>query len=110
MHYLQDLSPQDLKNKKIIVRVDFNVPMVNGKISDDSRIKANLQTIKYLIQSGVDRIFLISHMGKPVIRPKEKIENIAKGNANLVLKPVAERLAHWLKIKNVTSYTLHVTG
>lgn len=100
MKYLKDLSPNELKGKRIIVRVDFNVPINSqGDVEDDSRIKASLKTIKYLLQSTVKEIILISHLGRPVVRPKEKIENIVKGNQQLVLAPVAKKLAEWLKIK-----------
>lgn len=101
MKYIKDLPTKDLKDKKVVVRVDFNVPISpKGEIEDDSRIKASLKTIKFLLQSGVKEITLISHLGRPVVRPKEKIENIASGNQKLILAPVAEKLAEWLKIKS----------
>jgi len=101
MKLLKNLYLKELKDKNVIMRVDFNVPLdKNSRIMDDTRIKANLKTIKYLLQSNVKEIFLISHLGRPVIRPKERIEKIVEGNNNLVLKPVAEKLSYWLKIKN----------
>lgn len=101
MHYLKDLSPKDLKNKEAIVRVDFNVTLKSdGGIEDDTRIKASLKTIKFLLQSGVKEVYLISHLGRPVVRQKELIEKIALGNQNLTLAKVAEKLASWLKIKS----------
>jgi len=100
MKNLKDLSPSDLEGKKVIVRVDFNVTVSpDGKIIDDSRIKASLKTIKYLLQSKVAKITLISHMGRPVVRQKERIENIVLGNAGLTLKLAAKRLMSWLKLK-----------
>jgi len=96
---LKDLPINDLKNKKVIIRVDFNVPISqNGQVEDDSRIKASLKTIKYLMQSNAKEIILISHLGRPVIRQKEKIEKIVSGNANLTLLPIAKKLSEWLKI------------
>lgn len=96
---MKDLPINDLKNKKVIIRVDFNVPISqNGQVEDDSRIKASLKTIKYLMQSNAKEIILISHLGRPVIRQKEKIEKIVSGNANLTLLPIAKKLSEWLKI------------
>lgn len=89
----------DLKSKRVLVRVDFNVPLnPSGEITDDARIKAALPTIKHLLNSRAQRIILIAHLGRPVLRQKEKIQNIMAGNQNLSLKPVAKRLAEWLKI------------
>ncbi len=96
---MKNLKEIDVKNKKVIVRVDYNVPLGKDGIVDDARIKASLPTIKYLLQSGAKEIYLISHLGRPVVRPKEKIEAIIAGNKNLVLKPIAENLTNWLKIK-----------
>ncbi len=84
----------DLKGKKVIVRCDFNVPMQDGKISDDTRITAALPTIQYLIETGA-AVILMSHMGRP------------KGKANMefTMAPVAERLKEYLKqdVKFVSS-------
>jgi len=71
----------DLKNKKVIMRVDFNVPIKNGIITDDTRIKAALPTIKYAIDKGA-RVILLSHLGRP---DGEK-------DPQYSLKPVADRL------------------
>ena len=76
----------DVKGKKLIVRCDFNVPMKDGRISDDTRITAALPTIEYLIGHGA-AVILMSHMGRP------------KGEAKpeFTLAPVAERLSEYLK-------------
>ncbi len=73
------LTTLHLKNKKVLVRVDFNVPMDGGKITDDSRIRASLSTIKYILESGASCI-LISHLGRPGGRfvPSLSIAPIAK--------------------------------
>ena len=75
----------DLKGKKVFCRVDFNVPMQDGKITDETRINAALPTIQYLIEQGAKVIFA-SHFGRP------------KGQAveELRLTPVATRLSEIL--------------
>ena len=77
---------KNLKNKKVLVRVDFNVPIKNGKILDDFRLKAAMSTIKYL-QKKKAKIILISHFGNPK----------SKKDLKYSLKPVAK----YLKIKFV---------
>ena len=78
----------DVKGKKVIVRVDFNVPLdENGNITDDKRIVGALPTIKYLIDNGAKTI-LVSHLG----RPKNGFED------KFSMKPAAERLSKLLNI------------
>lgn len=79
------LESMDVANKKVFVRVDFNVPMKDGQITNDKRIRAAIPTITYLLEKGA-KIILASHMG----RPKGAVK------AELSLAPVAERLSQLL--------------
>ena len=61
----QTIRDADVKDKIVLVRVDYNVPMENGEIVDDLRIRASLPTLEYLRKAGAKKIILISHMGRP---------------------------------------------
>jgi 3-phosphoglycerate kinase len=71
----------DLKGKKVIMRVDFNVPLKDGEITDETRIKAALSTIEYVLEKGA-KVILLSHLGRPKGEKKPEFS----------LKPVADRL------------------
>ena len=85
----------DVRGKKVIVRVDFNVPLKDGKITNDNRIQAALPTINYLIENGA-RIILMSHLGKIDHKDPEKKEAGMKKNN---MAPVAVRLAEVVDTK-----------
>ncbi len=113
----KSVTDVDVKGKRVLVRCDFNVPMKDGKITDENRIQGALPTIKYLMDQGA-KVILCSHMGKPhnifddkiKLNKKEKkaVEALpadeqakataeyiekAKGDAKkFTLKPVADRL------------------
>ncbi len=76
----------DLKGKRVLLRADYNVPISDGKISDDYRIKQSAPTIKYIWEQYQSSIVIISHLGRPNGKP----------NAEFSLKPVAKRLSELL--------------
>ncbi|MCG7419424.1 phosphoglycerate kinase [Macrococcus epidermidis] len=80
------VSDLDLKDKKVLVRADFNVPMKDGAITNDNRIVEALPTIKYIIEQG-GKVILFSHLGK--VKAEED-------KAKLSLQPVATRLTELL--------------
>lgn len=83
----QTIRDLDLGGKRVFIRVDFNVPIKNGTITDDTRIRASLATITYaLAKVGKGTVILASHLGRPKGRPDPQYS----------LRPVAERLGHLL--------------
>ncbi len=80
---------KDLKGKKVLLRVDFNVPMQDGEIQDDSRITQSLETINYLKDKGAS-IIIMSHMGRPKgqIIEELRLTKIAKYLSDLIKTPV----------------------
>jgi len=79
----------DLVGKRVFCRVDFNVPMVEGKISDDTRIRAVLPTINYMVEKGA-KVILASHMGRPKgeVNEELRLTPVAKHLSELIHKPV----------------------
>ncbi len=81
----------EVSGKTVLVRVDYNVPMKDGKVESDIRIRASLPTIEYLISNGAKKIILISHLGRPEGEKKPELS----------LKPVADKLAEVLGSSNI---------
>ncbi len=88
---MKTIKDFDLNNKKVIIRVDFNVPIKDGIITDDTRIKESLKTIKYAIDNNA-KVILMSHLGR-IKEENDKLKN--------TLKPVSVRLSELLN-KEVT--------
>lgn len=83
---MKTIKDFDLNNKKVIIRVDFNVPIKDGVIEDDTRIKESLKTINYAIEHNA-KVILMSHLGR-IKEESDKIKN--------TLKPVSIRLSELL--------------
>jgi phosphoglycerate kinase len=79
------IADVDVSGKRVFMRVDFNVPLTDGKITDDTRIQAALPSIAYVLEKG-GRLILASHLGRPKGKPEPKYS----------LKPVAARLSELL--------------
>ena len=88
---MKTIKDFDLNNKKVIIRVDFNVPIKDGIITDDTRIKESLKTINYAIDNNA-KVILMSHLGR-IKEEGDKLKN--------TLKPVSVRLSELLN-KEVT--------
>ena len=98
---LNKVTVEDLKvkGKKVLVRVDFNVPLKDGVITNDNRITAALPTIKKLVEEG-GKVVLCSHLGKPKNGPEDKFS----------LKPAADRLAELIDTKVIFAKDDTVVG
>jgi phosphoglycerate kinase len=84
---MKDLS---IAGKRVLVRVDYNVPLEKGAITDDTRVRASLPTLAYLIQNKA-KVILMSHLGRPKgqVNPKYSLAPVAQHLSQLLKKPVA---------------------
>lgn len=90
---IRALNDLDVENKRVFVRVDYNVPMKDGKIVDDTRIRASLPTLQNLISRGA-KLVCASHLGRPKDGPDPKYS----------LEPIAERLGELLQMDVVFAH------
>jgi len=103
---IKTVKDVDLAGKRIVMRVDFNVPMKNGVVQDDTRIRAALPTINYILEQNPKSLVLMSHLGDPKKDVKKAEEKAAKDglpfdkeafiNGKNRMKPVCEYLAKML--------------
>jgi phosphoglycerate kinase len=89
----------DVKNKKVIIREDYNVPVKNGKVQESFRLEKSLPTIQYLLKNNAEQIILISHMGRP---EGKKVHDLS-------LAPVAQKLAKLLKINFISDGNINLS-
>ncbi|KAI0956924.1 hypothetical protein AcW1_005481 [Taiwanofungus camphoratus] len=84
------ITDLDLKGKRVLIRVDFNVPMQDGKVTNPARIVAALPTIKYALENGASKIILMSHLGRPdgKVVAKYSLEPVSKELEKHLGKPV----------------------
>src|SRR5512134_2760505 len=84
---IRDIDPA---GKRILVRVDYNVPIKEGKVTDDTRIRAAMPTLNYLLDKGA-ALILCSHLGRPKggPEPKYSLKPVAEYLSGLLGKPVA---------------------
>jgi phosphoglycerate kinase len=87
---IADLKDEDVRGKRVLVRVDYNVPIEDGRITDDKRITSTLPTLDALLQRGA-RVILLAHFGRPKGKP----------NAEMSLRPVAAHLETLLEGRSV---------
>ena len=85
---MKTLKDADIKNKTILLRVDFNVTVEDSRVTEDFRMRASLPTIRYLIEKEAKKIIIISHFGRPN----------GERDSNCSLRPVAEHLSQLLSL------------
>jgi 3-phosphoglycerate kinase len=94
---LRTLKSHDVKNKRVIVRVDYNVPVKDGVIQDTKRIEISLETIQFLLKNEAKQIILMSHLGRP--KTKDSYITTVKENKKLSLEIVIPTLEKLTKEK-----------
>jgi phosphoglycerate kinase len=83
----RSIKDLDLRGRRVLIRVDFNVPIKNGEIKDDTRVRASLPTIQYALDHGARTVILCSHLGRPKGKPVPEYS----------LRPLADRVSALLK-------------
>jgi len=93
------VQDMDVKGKRVLLRCDFNVPMENGKILDDSKIMASLFTIEYLLKEGA-KVIILSHFGK-VKKEEDKMKNSLEPVANYLQKVINSKVIFCKDTRNL---------
>ncbi|HNG45479.1 MAG TPA: phosphoglycerate kinase [Elusimicrobiota bacterium] len=90
MNRIKSINDLAVTGKRVLVRVDYNVPMDKNAVTDDTRVRASLPTLNHLIKNGA-RVILISHLGRPkgAPNPKYSLAPVAQHLSQLIKKPVA---------------------
>ncbi|MCF7812685.1 phosphoglycerate kinase [Candidatus Gracilibacteria bacterium] len=87
------LTPEAIKNKVVLVRVDFNVPLKDGKIQEVTRIAESIPTIRFLLENGAKRIHLLTHIGRP------KGENVPNLSTKLLIHEVSQQIGEEIEYR-----------
>src|ERR671912_2753083 len=113
LRVISDLEDSKFRNKRVFVRVDFNVKIENGSVGEDYRIRMTIPTIEYLTKRGA-KVVLMSHLGRPKnIEEKEyieedKIQRYSISDIDIDIRkqfslaPVAKRLSELIQVYNVS--------
>ena len=83
----KSITDLDLKGRRVLIRVDFNVPIKNGTMGDDTRVRSSVPTVEYALTHGAKTVVLCSHLGRPKGKPDPQYS----------LKPVADHLSKLIK-------------
>ena len=99
---MKTIKDMDIDSKKVIIRCDFNVPIKDGKIIDDTRIKASLKTINYCLEHNA-KIILLSHLGRVKEEADLQKNDLAKGESGI---PKLIAFSILLELRDVSIFSL----
>src|SRR5437764_14934925 len=90
------MSDVDLRGKRVFIRADLNVPLEDGRVTDDTRIRASVPAIRHALEQGA-AVMVTSHLGRPTegeLKPEDSLTPVAKRLAHLLGRDVPQ-LRHW---------------